>query len=145
MTHTKVFLTWSGERSNAVARALRYWLPLVIQNLDPWMSESDVDKGARWRTEIAAQLQETKIGIICLTPENLQEPWINFEAGALSKLSTSHACTYLFDLSPGQVSEPLGQFQATKAEREDTKQLLQTINKILGETGLSDKQLEASF
>jgi hypothetical protein len=118
MAHTKVFLTWSGERSNAVARALREWLPLVIQDLHPWMSESDVEKGTRWSTEVAQQLQEAKVGIICLTAENLDEPWINFEAGALSKLTDSYVCTYLFELSPGQVKDPLAQFQATKSEKQ---------------------------
>jgi hypothetical protein len=33
MAHTKIFLTWSGERSAAIAKALREWLPLVIQDL----------------------------------------------------------------------------------------------------------------
>jgi hypothetical protein len=80
-----------------------------------------------------------------LTAENLDDPWINFEAGALSKLTDSYVCTYLFELSPGQVKDPLAQFQATKSEKEDTRKLLQTINKILGDKGLSDKQLETSF
>lgn len=146
MPHTKVFLPWSGERSNAIAKALREWLPLVIQDLHPWMSESDVEKGTRWNSEIALQLQAAKVDIICLTPENLDAPWINFEAGALSKLADSYVCTYLFELSPGQVKDPLAQFQATKSEKEDTRKLLQTTNKkILGDEGLSDKQLETSF
>jgi len=145
MPRTKVFLTWSGKRSEEVAKALRKWLPKVIQNLDPWMSEDDIDKGTRWGSEISAQLQQAKIGIICLTPENLPEPWINFEAGALSKLEGSYVCTYLLDLATQNVPYPLAQFQSTKADKEDTRKLLQTINKTQGDDGLSVEQLNEVF
>ncbi len=81
----KVFISWSGERSKAVAQAWHDWLPNVIQAVEPWMSETDIAKGARWGMDMARELDETRVGIICLTPENLNAPWILFEAGALSK------------------------------------------------------------
>lgn len=145
MPKTKVFLTWSGQRSNAVATALRKWLPRVIQSLDPWMSETDMDKGTQWSSEISVQLRQSKIGIICLTPENLGEPWINFEAGALSKLEGSIVCTFLYDLAMKSIQYPLAQFQSTKAEKEDTKNLLVTINKALLDEGLPVEQLTEAF
>ena len=40
-----VFITWSKERSKAAALALRGWLPLVIQAVEPWMSDKDIGKG----------------------------------------------------------------------------------------------------
>ena len=132
---TKVFLTWSGDRSKAMATALRVWLPNVIQAVEPWMSETDIAKGAGWNSEISSQLELAKIGIVCLTPENLDAPWVNFEAGALSKITGSKVCTYLFGLSPTDVEGPLAQFQATKSDdKDDTKKLLHTINRHLGES-----------
>ena len=145
MPKVKVFLAWSGPRSKAVATALRKWLPYVIQDLDPWMSESDVEKGARWQTEIVGELQKSKIGVICLTPDNLQAPWINFEAGALSKLEGSYVCTYLHGLVPTDVVDPLAHFQATTADEEDTRKLMKTLNRRLGEAALDSTLLEESF
>ena len=145
MPKTKVFLTWSGERSKAMAEALRKWLPLVIQSVDPWMSGNDIDKGISWRSEIADHLEQSKIVIICLTPENLEKPWINFEAGALSKIANSHVCTYLFDLKTTDVKDPLAQFQLTIADRSDTKKLLETINKRLGDDALGVAHLYKLF
>ena len=59
----KIFISWSGEPSGAVGKALRDWLPNVIQVLDPWISKSDIDKGTRWSSEIAEQLQASRVGI----------------------------------------------------------------------------------
>ena len=142
----KVFISWSGERSHQVAIALRDWLPQVIQALEPWISSSDVEKGTRWGPDIARQLEASQVGIICLTPENLSSPWILFEAGALSKtLESTYVCPYLFDLQPTAVGQPLGQFQATRADASDTLRLLHTLNSSLGPNALLRERLESSF
>ena len=141
-----VFISWSKPKSKSVAEAFRDWLPSVIQAVKPWLSSHDINKGARWSREIAGQLKDAKVGIVCLTPENLDAPWLNFEAGALSKtVEDAFVCPYLFGVEPAQVKGPLSQFQLTKAEKQDTRQLLGTINKALGETGLTEPQLDRVF
>lgn len=138
MSKIGVFIAWSGDRSKAVAQALYQWLPNVIQGLDPWMSE-DIEKGKRWALEISTRLEKSQLGIICVTSENRDAAWINFEAGALSKqLDTSRVCPYLLDLSPTELQFPLASFQLTRAEREDTRRLLQTFNKAMGEEALKE-------
>ncbi|MGH9930385.1 MAG: TIR domain-containing protein [Pyrinomonadaceae bacterium] len=83
----KVFISWSAERSLAIAKALHDWLPRVIQAVQPWLSETDIGKGTRWEQEIGVELAQTRFGILCLTPENLDARWINFEAGPYRRLS----------------------------------------------------------
>ena len=78
-----IFLSWSGQRSKAVAAALRSWLPLVLPAVEPWMSEEDIQAGRRWGAEIAAALDRSSFGIIVLTAENLDASWLMFEAGAV--------------------------------------------------------------
>ena len=93
----KVFISWSGNTSRLVAQALYNWFPLVLQSVSPWMSSVDIAIGTRWITEIGVQLKESHFGIICLTPVNLQAPWIHFEAGAISKsLQAPYIVPYLF-------------------------------------------------
>lgn len=77
----KVFLSWSGERSKQVANLLSSWLCCVIQATRPWISSKDIDRGSLWFSEINDQLKDTSVGIICLTKENKDRPWILFEAG----------------------------------------------------------------
>ena len=142
----KVFISWSGEPSKAVATALRGWLPKVIQSVKPWMSERDIAKGTRWSDRINEQLADVKTGIVCLTPDNLVAPWILFESGAMAKsLDGAYVCPYLFRLEPSAVEWPLAQFNLTKAEKADTLKLLMTINSALGDQKLSPNVLEAVF
>ncbi len=126
----KVFISWSGERSQIVADALRKWLPYVLPFAEPWLSAADIPKGARWGSTIAAELEETQTGIICVTPENVQSPWMLFEAGALSKLSeVSYVCTYLLDMSADELKGPLSQFQSTLCTESDTLRLVEDLNR----------------
>jgi len=142
----EIFISWSGERSRQAAEALRNWLPKVINAVKPWISSSDIDKGARWSTDVATRLETAKIGIICLTPSNLHEDWILFEAGALSKtLRNTFVCPVLIDLKQADVTGPLAQFQSTRANKEEILRLVKTINTALGEQALSENHLEEAF
>jgi hypothetical protein len=110
------------------------------------VSLADIEKGARWATDIAVQFEECRVGLICLTPENLSSPWLLFEAGALSKtLDKTFVCPYLLNLQPTDVQPPLSQFQATTAKKEETRKLLQTINKALEDRALQPAQVNAAF
>lgn len=142
----KVFLSWSGTRSQRVATALRDWLPNVLQAVSPWLSSSDIQVGARWANELDLQLQESRVGIICLTPENLAAPWLLYEAGALSKaVESAFVCPYLIGFNPSELSGPLVQFQATTSTRDGTLDLVRMLNRALGNQALDEKVLDRAF
>jgi hypothetical protein len=126
----KVFLSWSGESSKSLALALYDWLPTVLQNVKPFMSAENIDKGERWSVDIAKELEQTQYGIICVTPENIEAPWVLFEAGALSKsIQNSRVSPLMLNLVPSDFSKsPLLQFQLTTFKKEDFKKLLYSIN-----------------
>ncbi len=138
----QIFISWSGERSRQVAEAIRAWLPKVIQSVKPWMSDQDIAAGSRWLTEVAGTLNATNVGLICVTPENQHNPWLVFEAGALSRtLEQTCVCPVVFDMTPGQLTGPLTQFQANSVDREGIGKVLSTINKNLGDRMLDAQQL----
>lgn len=142
----KVFISWSGERSRAVAEALRVWLPRVIQSVRPWMSDADISAGSRWLSEVSHELDETSVGIICVTQENLNSPWLHFEAGALSKsLDQSRVCPVGLNLKPGQIKGPLSQFQAVTLDEGGMFRILGTLNKLIPDQALPDTELKEIF
>ncbi|WP_346815479.1 toll/interleukin-1 receptor domain-containing protein [Aeromonas hydrophila] len=133
----KVFLSWSGERSKQVATLLDEWLRCVLQAIRPWISTKDIDRGSLWFSEIQDQLQDVTTGIICLTQENKEKPWILFEAGALAKgLSNARVCTLLIDLEPHDIRDPLAQFNHTKPDQGGIYALVHTLNNRLGDNRL---------
>ena len=143
----KIFISWSGSKSNAAAIALRDWLPDVIQKVEPWVSESDISAGARWGREIANELQETTFGVICLTKGNANAPWLLFEAGALAKtLEDTYVCPYLIDMESSDIPDgPLTQFQWKRADKTSTLDLILTINQSLKDDSLPKDKVEKAF
>jgi len=142
----KVFLSWSGDLSHKVALTLRDWLPSVIQSIEPYVSSEDIDKGARWSTDIASELADSSYGILCVTKENLHAPWLTFEAGALSKtMDKSYVSPFLFDIKRSEVNGPILQFQSTVFEKVDVKKLLLSLNKADSTEQLTSERLEKAL
>jgi len=143
---SKVFISWSGELSKKLAEEIRIWLPGVLQFVKPYFTPNDIEKGTRWSTDIAAELESSNAGIICLTKDNLNKPWILFEAGALSKnFGKANVCTILFNLDSSDFSGPLTSFQATKFDKAGFKKLLTTVNNTGGESKLDSAVLNDVF
>jgi hypothetical protein len=142
----KVFISWSGNKSHKVALVFRDWFPSVIQSIEPYVSSEDIDKGARWSTDIAKELENSTFGILCVTKENMNAPWLSFEAGALSKtMDKSFVSPFLFDIKRSEVNGPILQFQSTIFQKDDIKKLLNTLNKACGEGSITDARLEKAF
>ena len=142
----KVFISWSGKESRAYATALNEWIPNVMQHVGTYFSPDDIAKGTRWDSEIAIQLDQSHVGILCITKDNTAAPWILFEAGALSKrLSKARVCPVLFGLTPTDLDGPLASFNATVFEKDDILKMLQTINSATDETPLDDARLLNQF
>ncbi len=127
-SNMKVFVSWSGNLSKKIADAVNKWLPCLLQTVEVFYSPDDIEKGENWDQKISNELANCKFGIICLTPENVSAPWINFEAGAIAKSLESHVATLMININPSDIKGPLSRYQATKLEREDFFRLIQDIN-----------------
>jgi hypothetical protein len=124
----KLFISWSGSVSQQIATELRNWLPLVLPAVNPFITTSDIDKGALWAGEISKELAESNYGIVCLTADNLASKWLAFEAGALSKHLEGRVATILFGVEHSDVSLPLSMFQGTIFTEEEVRKLVNNID-----------------
>ena len=141
----KVFISWSGERSQIFAKALHEWLPMVLQSIAPWLSHADISAGDRWADTVAKELEASDFGITCITRENMSSPWIHFEAGALAKrMQEGRVIPLLLDIEFKDISGPLTQFQAKKAERDGVLGVVNAINE-LSQVKVSETLLPKQF
>lgn len=142
----KVFISWSGTLSQQVAAAFNEWLPQVLHAVEPFFSDEDIDKGTRWSQTIARELEGTSVGLFCVTRENLDSRWLNFEAGAISKLlSSGRVMPFLFGLKKSEVQWPLADFQMTVYERDDLWKLVSSINRACTPPCVDEGRLFKSF
>ena len=110
------------------------------------MSEIDIPAGARWGSPVDAQLEASSFAILCLTADNVETPWILFEAGAVAKaVDESRVCPYLIDLEPSELPSPLSRFQAKRADRTGTFDVVQAANACLEVGRLTESELVTVF
>ena len=143
----KLFISWSGTKSHEVAKLFNELIPEIIAFVKPWLSSEDIEAGSIWDKAIQDSLNSTSMGLICLTQENKEKPWILFEAGALSKgLEVNRVFTFLIDLkSDDLLKNPLTKFNHTENNKDSIFNLIKTINNNLGESAIEETRLKKIF
>lgn len=141
----KIFLSWSGERSHAVANVFAEWLPEVIQSVTPWLACEHMAKGASWLQEVKDGVESSGgMGLFFLTAEAMDAPWLWFEAGGIAALEQKKVATVLVGIEQADVEPPLNIFAGTKLDKPDLLRLVRDINARLSQR-LSEPLLEKTF
>ena len=146
MSQENIFISWSGSLSHDVAKIIYNIFPQIIQSIKPFLSSEDIEKGSRWFNEISKRLENIKFGILCITEENMNAPWILYEAGALSqKIGRTRLTPLLIGINNSDLQGPLSQFNTTYFNEENIRKLIIDINTHIGDGSLNDSRLENSF
>jgi hypothetical protein len=121
----RIFLSWSGDRSKTAALGLKSLLESTFPEA----------------------VEQSQFGILCLTQDNFQAPWLLFEAGAISKkFDSARVVPYrIDDLPPAADRSPLAQFQHVQANREGTLRLVKSINAVRENPQANEQKLETLF
>jgi hypothetical protein len=151
-----IFVCWSGDRSHELAGAVQELLQKALKLGSESVFISDrIEKGMAWFDWIVLQLEKSKAGVVCLTAENVGNPWLHFESGALAlglarhlsakadggsppgqQARSAHPRNRLFPLLHGitgaELRGPLGAYQATSTTRRDLEEMIQSIAGVLG-------------
>lgn len=141
----KIFVSWSGSASKEVAKLLKKWIPRSLSEAELFVSDVDIKAGDRWSSVLGRELSERQAAIVCLTPQNADSTWVNFEAGAISKVITeSRVIPFLHRISISSIDGPLTQFQAKNADKLGYFDLLKSINELCS-TPKSEPELNDTF
>lgn len=111
----QIFISWSGSLSRKIAEYLRYDL-FEYADLKPWISSHDITAGNAWFEETSAALDNSRYGVVCLTPGASKKPWINFEIGWLyGKLNNCKIITF-----GEEIDNPLACLQRLNGHNKET-------------------------
>lgn len=143
----RVFVSWSGSESRAVANILHHWLPNILQDVSVYVSAQDIASGERWAHSVNENLQDHNFGISIVTPTNVVAPWILFEAGAIAKkIGDSRLIPMLCGIDSISIANhPLAQFQWVKAPAEGELYKLANSLNSQRETPLPPDRLKQTF
>lgn len=131
----RVFISWSGERAKAIGLLLRDWAIEMFDDLDPWLSDVDIASGAQSLVELHNSLGRASMGLVVVTQDNQSSPWLNYEAGALSR-AVAPGPTRVIPLlvgfrKPTEIAGPLGQFQARVLSFDGLTKVTDTLCELL--------------
>lgn len=138
-----IFISQTTGKSRAIATVLKKWLVEEMHLGTPWMS-TDIPGGDNWKEAIRSALKEARIGILCLTADNLTNQWIVYEGGAMY-FSGIKVFPYLIgSVKFRNLPPPILDLQGARADREGTESLVIEINKALGNP-VSERRLLETF
>lgn len=142
----KIFISWSGSYSKDIANAIKELLENSVfsnQQLTCFVSDLDIAPGSNWWNELKKELKSCKMGIICITKDNLLSPWLYFESGAMISKGIK-AIPLLFNCDINSlVSTPLNASQAVDFNNQKHFiRMLSDINKKMG-FNISESQIIA--
>lgn len=145
----KLFISWSGTTSQKIADAIDLWVRDVLQHVECFISDQKIEAGSRWHSVISEHLNGTSEGVVCVTPTNITSPWLNYEAGALSKAAGGgRVRTVLFGLNPLDIpgSSPLVHFQhSVITSKDDMRKFIDSINMEDGKATVELERLNRAF
>lgn len=143
-----VFLSWSGERSKKLAQIFNDWLNNVLPTVNTFVSFEEIEAGERWGDKIGEGLENNYVGIFFMVKENISAPWLNYEAGAISKnVENSKVIPLLHELRPEEIGGPLSQFQAKLLDNElDIYNIVRKVNnEVKDERKIKEDKLKILF
>jgi predicted nucleotide-binding protein len=114
-----------------VAHALRDWLPLVLQEVEPWLA-SDMTQPGTQSNGIPDHFQDNAAIILCVTREALQSMWFHFGTGAAVRASPRKLIIPLaIGIEPSDITGPPAVFQPIKFDNEGIRKLVLRLNDAL--------------
>lgn len=122
-----VFIAWSKGRGKAIAELIKTALK-VTAGIDAFVSSKDMEAGRAWFTEIQSQLNAASVGVLCLTSDSIDSPWVHFEAGALSRdVYGKRVIPVLFDIEMQKLSGPLASLECLDWKQSGLRGLLRQL------------------
>jgi hypothetical protein len=143
----RIFISWAGDISHQAARSLRDLLPRVLPAADILLwDESSLQAGSAWASILEEELARTELVAPCVTRDNMESPWLNFELGLISsRLGRARVLPLLIDLPASNLRGPLTQFRCFSTSKSELKAFVTSITATVSPEKAASDTLDVSF
>lgn len=145
MSQTKklsIFISWSKRCSGDIAKEIKQWIEENVAQVSVFISH-EIGAGEKWQRVIDDKLTNADMGIIVLTPENINSAWVLFEAGAIYN-KDGKILPLLCGREAGKIEGPLKNLNYVDFSKKGIKKLLEQINTQLG-LSMTDNAIKNSI
>jgi hypothetical protein len=133
----RIFMSWSGSLSKEIATLFEENMEFIFDsNVSSSMSKSSIEPGEIWSQRFGKELEMCEVGIIFLSHENHETPWLLFEAGVLAnQFEATCVMVLCLDLEEAQITKsPFSQFQCVKFTLLGIKDIVKTIANLCNQS-----------
>lgn len=135
-----VFISYSRTRSEAMAKAIESLIVEFLPNVHVRMFPPA--SGSQYFSELDEWFSSITYAILCVTPENRNAPWMNYEAGVFSHKPGSVVASLLLDMEPTDLPAPLDQRVAQRANPDGVAKLICDISTEFGQKQPSRRSIK---
>lgn len=134
----KVFISWSGEPSHQVARALRDWIPQVLRSVEPWLASAELKWGQSVAKSIKGDIKSADVILLCLTRQNMLSDWTKIETDVAMGAGRP-IIPICIDFSTFELAGRFAQYQALTLDELGVHRLVTVLNHLSPEPLETDK------
>lgn len=126
MAKRRLYLCWSKGLGRLIAGEFRSWIKANMGTwVQPFFSELDIEGGELWSERIMGELARTRRGIVFVTREMADAPFVMFEAGALAKeFKQARVVPVLVDILPSELPGALKMLQGKAFDHDEILRVL---------------------
>jgi hypothetical protein len=132
-----IFISWSRNPAKDIGEKLQTLLKKIFPypNIDFFLSSSgknEIVAGEDFRNKLDNNLMDSNFGILILTKNNFERPWMMFESGALSNGDNkSRIIPIFFNRDSRKIESPIEKFQNVEYNKEGLLKIIFSITKSL--------------
>jgi hypothetical protein len=122
-----VFISFSGERSEQLGNWLVSWIQKLLPEVTVYFSNQYPSAGGGpYIDHIHDYMSEASMAVFCVTAENMNSNWINYELGlaSASPKSKSGIRILTIGVKPSDLSKPASLYYAAQFSNAEIEQLL---------------------
>jgi hypothetical protein len=113
-----VFMSFIHEEESAAKHVHDFIHQILGQTINTFISsdKNAIYAGEDWMKRILDELKTTKVLVSMLSPDSVNRPWINFEAGAATALQAKVISVCIGGLKINQLPKPYSSLQAVEID-----------------------------